>query len=40
MRGSPERQRSSDASYDEADAAELWRRSEELTDTTFEALVE
>lgn len=36
MRGSPERQASSDASYDEADAAELWRRSEALTDTTFE----
>jgi len=35
MRGHPEVQRSSDASYDEADAARLWERSVELTGVEF-----
>ncbi|MEF8821004.1 MAG: oxidoreductase [Halovenus sp.] len=41
MRGAPERQESSDASYDEADARQLWERSEALTGATysFEGLV-
>jgi NAD(P)-dependent dehydrogenase (short-subunit alcohol dehydrogenase family) len=40
MRGYPEPQRSSDASYDEADADRLWTVSEELTEVgyDFEAL--
>ena len=36
MRGSPEKQTSSEASYDESDAEKLWRRSEELTGTVFD----
>ncbi|MFW6435245.1 MAG: oxidoreductase [Halovenus sp.] len=35
MRGPPERQESSDASHDEADARQLWERSEELTGVTY-----
>jgi NAD(P)-dependent dehydrogenase (short-subunit alcohol dehydrogenase family) len=35
MRGSPERQTSNDASYDEQDAERLWKRSEELTDVNY-----
>jgi NAD(P)-dependent dehydrogenase (short-subunit alcohol dehydrogenase family) len=36
MRGPPEKQTSSDASYDERAAERLWERSEELTGVTFE----
>jgi NAD(P)-dependent dehydrogenase (short-subunit alcohol dehydrogenase family) len=36
MRGSPERQRSSEASYDDAVAERLWDVSEELTDVAYE----
>lgn len=36
MRGAPERQTSSDASYDEATAARLWERSEDLTGVRYE----
>ena len=41
MRGTPESQESSDASHDEADARQLWERSEELTGVrySFETLV-
>ncbi|EMA47157.1 oxidoreductase [Halobiforma nitratireducens] len=35
MRGGPEQQSSSEASYDRQAAAKLWERSEELTGTTF-----
>jgi NAD(P)-dependent dehydrogenase (short-subunit alcohol dehydrogenase family) len=35
MRGPPERQRSSDASYDETTAARLWERSEALTGVRY-----
>jgi hypothetical protein len=35
MRGPPEKQSSSDASYDEDDAERLWARSEELTGATY-----
>lgn len=35
MRGAPEQQTSSDASYDEATAARLWEHSEELTDVRY-----
>jgi NAD(P)-dependent dehydrogenase (short-subunit alcohol dehydrogenase family) len=36
MRGSPERQRSSDRSYDRTLAARLWEASEELTGVTYD----
>ena len=36
MRGPPERQASSDASHDEADAARLWERSESLTGVQYD----
>ncbi|MEF8886703.1 MAG: short-chain dehydrogenase, partial [Haloarculaceae archaeon] len=36
MRGPPERQESSDASYDEADAERLWAVSEELTGVSYD----
>jgi NAD(P)-dependent dehydrogenase (short-subunit alcohol dehydrogenase family) len=36
MRGSPERQPSSEASHDEDDAARLWTTSEELTGVTYD----
>ncbi len=36
MRGAPERQRSSDRSYDPDLAAALWERSAELTDVTYD----
>jgi len=36
MRGAPERQRSSDRSYDPTLAAALWDRSEGLTDVTYD----
>ncbi|SDX61830.1 oxidoreductase [Halobellus clavatus] len=36
MRGAPERQSSSEASYDEDDAARLWAKSEELTGVSYE----
>ncbi|MFB6229248.1 MAG: oxidoreductase [Halobacteriales archaeon] len=35
MRGPPEKQSSSDASYDERDAEKLWTESEELTGVTY-----
>lgn len=35
MRGAPEKQSSSEPSYDQTAAAKLWERSEELTGTTF-----
>ena len=35
MRGAPQRQESSDASHDEADARRLWEHSEELTGVTY-----
>ena len=38
MRGYPVKERSSDASYDEADARRLWSVSEELTGVRYEAL--
>ena len=38
MRGYPVKERSSDASYDEADARRLWSVSEELTGVHYEAL--
>ena len=38
MRGYPVKERSSDASYDEADARRLWSASEELTGVRYEAL--
>jgi len=36
MRGAPERQQSSEASRDEADAERLWERSEELTGVSYD----
>jgi hypothetical protein len=36
MRGAPERQTSNDASSDEATAARLWERSEDLTGVRYE----
>jgi NAD(P)-dependent dehydrogenase (short-subunit alcohol dehydrogenase family) len=36
MRGSPERQESNEASYDEADAARLWELSEKLTGVEYD----
>jgi len=36
MRGTPERQASSDRSYDEETARRLWRVSEELTGVTYD----
>ena len=36
MRGAPEKQSSSEASYDEADAKRLWEKSEALTGVTYE----
>jgi hypothetical protein len=35
MRGYPEKQESSEASYDEEAAEKLWEKSEELTNTEF-----
>ncbi len=39
MRGYPAKERSNNASYNEADAKILWRLSEELTQVTYDALI-